>query len=351
VYVSAVLLIAMPTLIHHTKQRLHGISMLLALVCVVVPPATAQRSAKLCEAIVPFTDSAVSDIRDVFQFTFLHYPPQNRFDTLVYQLNYPNYVLDSSYFAWPAEGKKVLSTIDIFNCPKLLRDIAKYKNAEAFTILYLPFIFKTNSYLREMHVADDLSPFNHMIAAVEYFDATKLLNEFFLENAVDTRLPRTKFDGRVLALCEKQRPRLLKDLQYCKPLKGDAYSLAAMQQIDASACDSAILPIIRSHLNKYPSQKSLYRLDSIMLDIFQLPLVQDAQDDACTRDKARKQGADTTSIGVIYDAGKEFMTEQKLFVLRVYTLVNDSVNGQRIASVDYSNNFISKTRQACEGKE
>jgi hypothetical protein len=37
-----------------------------------------------CEAILPFSESAMKDIRDVYQFQFLHKKPQNKLDTLVY---------------------------------------------------------------------------------------------------------------------------------------------------------------------------------------------------------------------------------------------------------------------------
>jgi hypothetical protein len=325
---------------------MHKAIFIIGLICFCHCNAFAQ-----CKARPTISPKMVQEVNDVFQFTFLHYPPINRLDTLVCQLNYPIRVLDSSFFNWPKNNEKARSNIDVFNATKVIDAIGQQKAKEAFFILQLPYYYSEYSMLRNMHKADDLSPFNGMLSNLQYYNGGDVLNTYFLNNSVSKKLPKQKFEEAVVKKCKAIRNNYIKDLQYCVPLQGEDYQLAMMKKENPAACDSAVLKIIRKYINNNPTQKSYYSMDSIMIEVHQLEKVIDAQNDNCVAQVVADDGCSYTRLGVIYHTSFDFITQQKIYIMRVYTIKNNPRFGQEILGADWSVDFISRTRKQCNDEE
>jgi hypothetical protein len=304
-----------------------------------------------CQTVLPFSSKAVSKVNDIFQFTFLHNPPSTRLDTLVIQLQYPIFVIDSSFFNWPKDGSNVRSNIDVFNAEKVMEAIAALKTNEAFFILYYPYYYNDYAATRDMHKSDDLSPYNGLLSSITYYKGTRLLNKYFLNSAVPSNLPQKVYDQKVLDKCKQLSVPIFKNIKYCVPLQGDNYALAMMKKENSATCDSAIIKLINKYTNNNTINKGYYSLDSIMIELYKMPLVIDAQADNCVPQVAMDDGNSYVRLGVIYDVGEDWLTKQKKYILRVYTIKSNNSIGSSITNIDWSINFVSRTRQLCNGEE
>lgn len=300
-----------------------------------------------CKSIKPFSIQSIPLIHDIYQFTFLHYPPENKLDSLICMMHYPMYVLDSSYYRWPEPGVKIRSVIDYFNWTKVIDEIGQQRTAEAFFLLYLPYIFAENQQLRNMHEADDLSPLNAMLSAIPYYGGAKALNTYYLNNKVKAHLPTKQFEAEVLKATQSIRNNYTKNISFCIPLDGEDYSLELMKKEKPQVCDSVILSIIHKYINKKHNLNGSYSLDSILIDVYQLPNIIDAETDQCVPQMASADGVSTTRLGVIYHSSDDFITKQKKYISRVYTITSHPEKGQTISDVTYSLNFIANIRNQC----
>ncbi len=294
-----------------------------------------------CEAILPFTEKSMEQIHDVYQFTFLHKEPQNKLDSLVLQLMYPSRVIDSNYFDWNYSSPRVQSVIDLFNYRKVLDELALLKTNEAFLILHL-------YYLIPSKIHDDLNPFLTFCANINYFGGAVAINKHYLKNAISTDLGFTEFNHAVF---ERSLPLLnekIKGIKYCKPLQGDAALLHEMKQSDPAPYDSAIEQILNKYLNRLPNQKTYFSMDSIIMEVFQLPTFADAIWDNCIAQVASPDGNSYYQLGVIFNIGKDRDNQNK-YLQRVYTVQNSQSNGQILVDKRFHADFVSLTRRKCEG--
>ncbi len=301
-----------------------------------------------CKTIKPFTTKSIADINDIFQFTFLHYPLQNKLDSLVFQLNYPMYVTDSSLYNWPTDGGKIRSVLDVFDYSKAINAIGKLQTPEAFFILNLPYIYRENVTIRDWKKADDLSPYNSMMSSIPHYGGATILNKYYLKQPVRTYINKQQWEANIIKQIEPLRQNNFKNIKYCLPLTGDDYSLAMMQKEDATECDSAVIKIINKYINKYKNVVSYYSIDSIVLEIHQLPKFIDMQTDQCMHYVSADDGNSSTRIGVIYKTAPRYPWENYSTILRVYSINNNVYKGQSISNIEYSVNFISDIRKSCE---
>ncbi len=332
-----------------SKIRLSGIPLLLlffSLLCTSLSLRTANLHAQ-CAAVKPFTVSDCGKIHDIFDFTFLQFPSQNRLDSLVFQLNYPMYVRDSSFYKWPADLRTVRSPIDVFDAEKVVREMGKLKTPEAFFILQLPWLIAENASLRSMHDADDLSPFNNLLSVIPAFGGAKVLNEYYLQGRIDTHREKVKFEKEVIDACKPLRKEVLKKIRYCIRLQGNDYQLAIMRKSDPAACDSAVVKVIRKYLHSAEAKNGAYSLDSIMLDILQLPNIEDAENDRCIPATVYPDGTTETNIGVLYKMPARYPWDQYELIERSYRILRHHTRPTQLTIIGFTFAFLTKIRTQC----
>lgn len=300
-----------------------------------------------CKTVKPFSPSTVNEINFIYQLTFLQYPPQNKLDSLVCALTYPMYVLDSAYYAWPSPETKIRSAIDYFNWSKVIEEIGRTKQPEACFLLMLPYFCAEQVSFGNHHRIEDLSPFNSLMSSLPYYSASKVLNTYFLNHSVNESLPKDRFENEVILQCKKKWSNQFKQIHYCIPLEGDEYALAEMEKENPSACDSAILPIIHKYIHKQSSMHGSYSMDSILIDVNQLIQLIDVETDQCIPKVVGDDHITYTELGVIYHISEDFITKQKKYIERVYTISNHPERGQWISNIRYQPNFIAHIRQTC----
>jgi hypothetical protein len=301
-----------------------------------------------CQATLPFKESSMADITDVYQFTFLHKTPQNKLDSLVQQLINPHLVIDSNYFDWNSTTKQVRSVLDIMQYNKLIDDIGALQSKEAFVLLSMP-------YMIPFKMQDDLSPFNSMCSNIQYYGGGNALNKYFLNNAVSTKLNYTDFHNAVILKTLPLRKKYFKGITYCKRLEGEAWQLYEMQQTNPAPYDSVYINMLskyftQNQLIKHLSANHYYPLDSVMIDVLQHPLTVDAQWDNCVPKASIDDGKSYYKLGVIIHVGTDNHAQKK-YIQRVYEIENDVAKGQRIVQITWDLDFVSRIRRQCNGEE
>jgi hypothetical protein len=131
---------------------------------------------------------------------------------------------------------------------------------------------------------------------------------------------------------------------YCKPLQGEAKLLYDMAQIDPKPYDDAIETIFAKYMNRHQNMRSYFSLDSITLEVAQLPLFVDAIWNNCVPQVASPDGVSDHRLGVIFKADTEAKTIQ-----RVYIINSSLEKGQVLVEKKYDADFVSRTRRQCEG--
>lgn len=315
--------------------------------------ATAQ-----CEAILPFTDSAMQFIDDPYQLTFLHKSPVNRLDSLVERLLNTPMKIDSNYFDWNYyPGSQIRPVHDYEKLHKIVDSIGQLKTDEALCILCLSFMFSLKPY-------DDLKLISHFTGLFSMHGAAVAINKYYLYNEVSTQLAFPEFQNEVYNKTIEMRKTRFRNLTYCKPLTGDALWMYAMQQINPDEYDNKIKGVIEKYLSHQHIGHS-YEPDSIMLEILQLPFVSDAEWDTrlernldkppiITKRKDTKKGISFThdvvhsadQLGVIiHDKEKGYGMER---TYKVYILHDGYAS---YSGAEYSIRFIENVRQQLEKEE
>jgi hypothetical protein len=148
------------------------------------------RASAQCASPVKISAENILEITDPFQLTFLHQIPKNRVDTLVAELLNPNIKHLPDY-------------------EKIVQEIAATRSQEAFLLLY-------TAGMRPL-VYDDLSDFVTLCERLNYYGAHKLLNLYFLKNAVNEPISWDGSDAEwafrmeIMLRCEKLKP----DAHFC----------------------------------------------------------------------------------------------------------------------------------------
>ena len=249
-----------------------------------------------CEAILPFTEKSMEEIHDVYQFTFLHKIPQNKLDSLVLQLMYPNMVIDSNYYDWNSTYPRVVSLIDRINMLKITDAIGALQTKEAFLILNL-------NYIMPFKMGDDLSPFVSFCSTINYYGGPMALNKYFFnkEIPITEKLAFPEFNNAVALKCKLLREKYLKGITYCKPLQGDAAAVYEMNKINPAPYDSMVAYIFNKYCNRNTNQKAYYSRDSITMEVFQLPNFVDAIWDDCVPQIMLPKDVHTHQLGVLFN--------------------------------------------------
>jgi hypothetical protein len=290
-----------------------------------------------CEAILPFTEKSMEEIHDVYQFTFLHKIPQNKLDSLVLQVMYPNMVIDSNYYDWNSTYPRVVSLIDRINMLKITDAIGALQTKEAFLILNL-------NYILPFKMGDDMSPYTSFCSTINYYGGPMALNKYFLnkEIPITEKLAFPEFNNAVALKCIPLREKYFKGITYCKPLQGDTAALYEMNKINPAPFDSMVENIFNKYCNKNAKQKLYYSRDSITMEVFQLPYFVDAIWDDCVPQIISPQNASTHQLGVL------FRLDNDRAIIRVYTIANSMLSGQKIIAKQFNADFVSRTRRKCE---
>lgn len=301
--------------------------------------ATTQATAQ-CEAILPFTEASMKDIDDVYQFQFLHKKPQNKLDTMVYQMMHPAMVIDSSYYDWNMLYPQVRNVVDRIKMVKLVNDIGAMRSQEAFVLLSL-------SYMMPFKVQDDMNPYTSFCYTLTEYGGAKALNTYYLNGAVDTNLPYPEFNNTVVLKSIPLRSAMFKDIRYCKPLEGDARFYYEMSKVDLKPYDDAVEAIFAKYMNKHPIMNNYFSIDSITMEVYQLPFFVDAIWDNCILLVDPLDGIIRLKLGVIFKAGNSEST----YIQRVYSINNSLDQGQVLVDKVFHPNFVSQTRQECEAHD
>lgn len=93
--------------------------------------------------------------------------------------------------------------------------------------------------------------------------------------------------------------------------------------------------------------KGYYSVDSILIDVNQIPQLIDVETDQCIPKVVGDDQIASTELSVIYSIGEDFITKQKKYIERVYTISNHPERGQWISNIRYQPNFIAHIRQTC----
>ena len=111
----------------------------------------------------------------------------------------------------------------------------------------------------------------------------------------------------------------------------------------APSFDSMVENIFNKYCNKNAKQKLYYSRDSITMEVFQLPYFVDAIWDDCVPQIISPQNASTHQLGVL------FRLDNDRAIIRVYTIANSMLSGQKIIAKQFNADFVSRTRRKCEG--
>ncbi|HOZ50475.1 MAG TPA: hypothetical protein PLU17_01350 [Chitinophagaceae bacterium] len=302
------------------------------------------KSQSQCAAILPFTQKAMVDIHDIYQFTFLNKKPKNKLDTLVLQALYPGMIVDSNYYDWNNDNEKTRSLYERIKMKQLIDEIGQLKTSGAFLILNLP-------YLIPFKMQDDLTPLTSLVSNISHYGSATTINKYFLNNIVSNKIAPKEFERLVILKSIPLRKSKFTQIKYCKRLEGEALELYNMKQENPQPYDSLIEQVINKYLNKYHHiSKLLYFPDSIMIEILQLPFTHDAQWDHCVPKVSADNGISHDRLGVIIQIGKDEFDQNK-YIQRVYTLEKNNQTGQSIVEKEFSVAFISRTRRQCEGQD
>ncbi|HAD34391.1 MAG TPA: hypothetical protein DCF44_07820 [Chitinophagaceae bacterium] len=308
---------------------------------IVILLLAAKQAAAQCEAVLPFKESSVTDIQDVYQFKFLSKNPQNKLDTLVYQLMHPGIVIDSNYYDWNNLSPQIRPVVDRIKMLEIVNDIGAMRSKEAFLLLNL-------SYMIPFKMQDDMNLFTNLCYTLTEYGSAKALNRYFLNNAVSTKLGQIEFKQAVILKSKPMRLKMFKGITYCKPLQGDARVLYEMSREDPKPYDDAVEAIFAKYMNKHTSMKSYFPIDSITLEVYQLPFFVDAIWDNCVPKVESSNGVNQLRLGVIFNVHKESVTEPT-YIQRVYIINNSLAKGQILVDKVFDPNFVSRTRKQCEG--
>lgn len=293
-----------------------------------------------CEAILPFSESAMKDIRDVYQFQFLHKKPQNKLDTLVYQIMHPAMVIDSNYYDWNMLYPQVRHVVDRIKMTGLVNDIGALRSQDAFVLLSL-------SSMIPFKVQDDMNPFTEFCYTVTNYGGNVALNKYFLDSAVSTNLSYTEFNNAVILKSKPLRSAMFKGITYCKPLEGDAHIMYEMSKVDPKPYDDAVEAIFAKYMNKHPTMNNYFSIDSITMEVYQLPFFVDAIWDNCILLVDQLDGVKRLKLGVIFKVG----TSEPSYIQRVYSINNSLERGQELVGKVFHPNFVSQIRQECEAHD
>jgi hypothetical protein len=292
-----------------------------------------------CQAVLRLTDDAYNNIHDVYQFTCFNKQPKNRLDILLKQCLNPNKIIDSAFYDW-TKVSPLLKPIDRFKYELIVDEIGKQKSEGAFLLLHL-------YVLLPFKMQDDLSPFVGLASTVHYHKASTAINKYFLNNAISTKLPKQDFENAVFAKSLLLKNKYLSKIKYCKLLQGNARALYEMKQINAKPYDDTIIAVMNKYLNKNDKRRDYFSIDSIFLEVYQLPFRVDAVLDNCIAKVAVPEGLTEIQLGVIINAGVDDDGERRTFE-RVYTISNHPAIGQTILAPRYDVGFVNKIRVACE---
>lgn len=257
------------------------------------------------------------------------------------------YITDSSYYDWPARNPERPSLLDVFQYQKVVDDIGRLQTDEAFCVLSLPYVFAENRSNNDYQKRDDMSPFHGLLSVIKA-NGGRALNTHFLHNRVQGNGTEKQFEQEVWRLAKALWPARVKQLTLCERLEGEAYSQALLRNMNPHECDSAVLAVIHNYINKKGDIQDDYSLDSIMMDLYQLPNFLDGIADDCVEKKGNHNYTRLeTQIGVHYKMPPLYPWDNYTVIERVYTIIRQPRQGQTKVNVDYGNQFISKTRLLC----
>lgn len=134
-----------------------------------------------CAHPVNVNDSTINTISNVFQLTFLHEIPKNHVDSMVLVLNDPNI-------------KHIIQE------ELIIQSIGATRSKEAFLLLY--------TCCTGPNVYEDLTLFGWFCSKIQSNGGFKVLNQFFLDNAVSEALPPELFSREVLKRCRQKKPKV-----------------------------------------------------------------------------------------------------------------------------------------------
>lgn len=128
--------------------------------------------------ITPTTN--IGDIGWFYQFTFIHKPPRNKVDELVLQL------------------KPFMSSSAHFNLSQWIESLGAIRSKESYALLYL-------LCCQPMQIKH-ITAFNSLAGSVQALNGFKVLNKYYLNNEVNSKLPKQEFDRAVVVCCIKKPP-------------------------------------------------------------------------------------------------------------------------------------------------
>jgi hypothetical protein len=251
---------------------------------------------------------------------------------------YPAMIVDSNYYDWNYTSPQVVTLIDRINMLKITDAIGALQTKEAFLILNL-------NYILPFKMGDDMSPYTSFCSTINYYGGPMALNKYFLnkEIPITEKLAFPEFNNAVALKCKLLLEKYLKGITYCKPLQGDTAVLYEMNKINPAPFDSMVENIFNKNCNKNAKQKLYYSRDSITMEVFQLPYFVDAIWDDCVPQIISPQNASTHQLGVL------FRLDNDRAIIRVYTIANSMLSGQKIIAKQFNADFVSRTRRKCEG--
>lgn len=285
-----------------------------------------------CKEVKVFHEKAMGEIHDLYQLTFLHKTPRTKLDTLVHELMYPNYILDSIYYDWSYHTPSLHSVIDRIRWDSLMNQLGALRSPEVFVLLNLPFLAPPS-------MMDDLSLFDSFLSNIRYQGSSFILNKYFLNNKVSIQLAFPEFETEVMRACHSIQEKYFKKVTYCIPLEGDALRWYEMSLTDPTPYDNSIQKAIKRCLN-HPGQASFSK-DSILLEVLKIPGIYDYVWGLSSLDSKWQYD----SLGVMICVGED-LWKQRGYVERVYLIQTLLSNGwqQNAVTPFYSLDFIQRNR-------
>jgi hypothetical protein len=283
------------------------------------------RAQKLVSELVHLTDTNIHRFTDINELYFLYDERFNKdLKKLVYQLS-------------KAKNQS--------NADRLIEKIAKLRSQESAVILTLDYFFKNKQAVTGTNV-------ERVLQYLQNSDAYSLVNNFHLQNAINSQLPKAQF---IKAIQDTLSYRYgYGAFYYLSPQ--DSIYIAKMKKYIVDDIDNQVAEIIESYLEK---QEKIFKYDAdaILKEVLLIDKVKDAQWDRCLNKTDQLPNWD--NIGVLIIDGKDT-------VERIYTIQYGSYNsvhfGKRISfplprfdsdimwykGAKYGLHYVAQTRRQCE---
>lgn len=223
---------------------------------VVLPKKVAARLSQRpeCDSAILINSTNINELESPWQFLCLNRRTINATDSLVAVLTRYDNQLDSLTYT------KLVDRLIALRTPE--------SECVVLNLLFRPILIH------------DFNAFNGLASTLSFYGGYSAINKYYLNNRIDTTLPREQLEHQVYLLMYDKIP----DCYYCKPKTQQQMMIMRMEKVNVSKMDRKILNIIEKHgnLRKIGGFTNYHlSLDTILKDVLKLEGITDATYDYC----------------------------------------------------------------------